>query len=59
MPWPGSAIAPSALRTILNEIEINSRNIIVEFGCGISTLYIAKVLKNTEGHITTIENDAN
>ena len=56
-PWPGSAIAPSALLMILNEIEINARRTVVEFGSGLSTLYIAKLLQRTGGHITTIEND--
>lgn len=58
LPWPGSAIAPSSLCTILNEIQINNRKTIVEFGSGISTLYIAKVLERTGGHIVSIENDS-
>jgi hypothetical protein len=58
LPWPGSALAPSALRTILNEIEVNKRKTVVEFGSGISTLYIAKILSRIGGHIVSIENNA-
>jgi predicted O-methyltransferase YrrM len=58
LPWPGSAIAPSALTTILNDLQINQRKTVVEFGSGLSTVYIAKVLEAVGGTITSIENDA-
>ena len=43
-----------------NEIIINKRKNIIEFGSGISTIYLAlSILKhNLNGNITTIENDA-
>lgn len=45
IPWSASSLRPSALILVLNEIKINNRKIIVECGSGISTIYIAKLLK--------------
>ena len=57
-PWTPSALTPSALVKILNEIVLNRRTCIVECGGGISTIYIAKVLKQQRnGHLYTIEDD--
>jgi len=58
LPWPASAIAPSALMSILNELQINHRNTVVEFGSGLSTIYMAKVLKQRGGYVTSIEHDS-
>tara|TARA_R110001606_G_scaffold314556_6_gene461328 strand:+ start:5573 stop:6259 length:687 start_codon:yes stop_codon:yes gene_type:complete len=57
-PWPGSAVRPAALQMLLNEIFINGRRSIVEFGSGISTLYLAKALDNIgDGHLVSFESD--
>lgn len=57
-PWPGSAVRPAALQMLLNEIYINGRRSIVEFGSGLSTLYLAKALNNIgEGHLVSFESD--
>jgi predicted O-methyltransferase YrrM len=45
LPWSGASIRPTALVYILNEIMINGRKVIVECGAGISTIYIASLLK--------------
>lgn len=58
LPWNSYAIRPSGLVKILNEITINNRTSILECGGGISTLYIAKILQDCEGHLYTIEHDA-
>jgi len=58
LPWSQSAMRPSAIVGILNEIIVNNRLCIVECGGGISTNYIARILKNREGHLYTIEHDA-
>jgi hypothetical protein len=57
LPWTGAAIRPAALCGLLNEIIINQRQKLIEFGAGISTIYIAHALKNTGGHITSFEHD--
>jgi predicted O-methyltransferase YrrM len=57
-PWSTSALRPSGLVKILNEIVVNRRSCIVECGGGISTVYIAKLLKEQgQGHLYTIEDN--
>jgi len=46
IPYTGSALRPSALVSIVNDILINNRKNIIEFGCGISTLIITKLIKS-------------
>lgn len=55
--WSSSSIRPSAMVQILNEIVVNNRNTIVEFGCGITTVYIAKILKQYGGHLYSVEDN--
>jgi predicted O-methyltransferase YrrM len=43
---------------ILNEIIVNERRNVVEFGSGISTLYIARILSEQGGRLITIEDNA-
>ena len=57
VPWSGSAIRPSALVSILNDIVINRRTSIVECGGGVSTLYIGRLLNQRGGRLVTIEHD--
>ncbi|WP_228060077.1 class I SAM-dependent methyltransferase [Plectonema radiosum] len=57
IPWSESAIRPSGMVKILNEILIYKRRCIVECGGGVSTIFIAKMLKMKGGHLYTIEND--
>lgn len=57
-PWSTSALRPSGLVKILNEIVMNQRHCIVECGGGISTVYIAKLLKQQgKGHLYTLEDN--
>lgn len=58
LPWSDASLLPSALQVVLNEIEINSRKTIVEFGSGISTIYIAQILSRLGGRIVSFESDA-
>lgn len=48
---------PAALCCVLNEIIVHQRKRLVEFGAGISTIYIAHVLRDTGGRITSFEHD--
>src|SRR6476619_3416714 len=58
LPWSQAAMRPSGLVAVLNDIVINGRTHIVECGSGISTFYIARLLKERgTGHIHTIEHD--
>ncbi len=58
IPWTKAALSPSVVVTILNDIMINQRSIIVECGGGISTIYIARLLtQRNAGHLYTIEED--
>lgn len=58
LPWNSYAIRPSGLVKIINEITINNRTSILECGGGISTIYMAKILQKSGGHLYTIEHDA-
>ncbi len=58
LPWSQASMRPSGLVAVLNDIVINRRANIVECGSGISTFYIARLLKRRGGHIHTIEHDA-
>ncbi len=57
--WTASAIKPSAVTLIANEIIIHNRNSIIEFGSGISSLIFASLLKSSKkkGKLLTIEHD--
>jgi predicted O-methyltransferase YrrM len=58
LPWSQAAMRPSGLVAVLNDIVINNRAHVVECGSGISTFYIARLLRERgAGHIHTIEHD--
>lgn len=58
LPWTPSALRPSAIAVILNDIIINQRRSVVEFGAGISTIFIARTLSNCPGHLFSVEHDS-
>lgn len=45
IPMTSWSISPNLILHILNDIKINDKKCIVEFGAGVSTLYIAKLIK--------------
>lgn len=45
IPFSAWAISPSTILHVLNDIVLNDRKKIIEFGSGASTFYIAKLLK--------------
>ncbi len=57
IPFSDSAIRPSGLLVVLSEIVINQRRYIFELGSGVSTIYIARLLKQYEGHLYSVEHD--
>jgi len=57
LPWPGSALAPSALAHVVNDILINRRTDVIEFGSGLSTIYLSKALQRIGGRLESFESD--
>lgn len=55
MPWTRAAMRPSTILHILNEIFINDRRTIIEFGSGISTLYLAWAARKIDARLLSIE----
>ena len=50
IPITEKALRPICLNFIINEIFINARNNIIEFGSGISTIIIGRVLQHIQGN---------
>lgn len=59
IPFTHWTISPSTILHVLNDITINNRRSIIEFGSGASTFYIAKLLKTLEINATffAVESD--
>ena len=59
LPYNSGAIRPFNISLLLNDIIINDRKSIVEFGGGISTILISRLIKknNLNCKLITIEND--
>lgn len=60
LPHSDSAINPDAIEMIFNDIIVNNRMRIVEFGSGLSTIYIAKLLSkdpNKKSIFVSFEHD--
>jgi predicted O-methyltransferase YrrM len=56
-PWSASAMRPSAVATIVNDVIANRRRSAVEFGAGISTLFIARTIAANGGRIVSFDDD--
>jgi hypothetical protein len=59
VPFSAWAMSPSTILHVLNDISINKRKNIIEFGAGASTFYIAKLLKtiNSNAIFYSVESD--
>lgn len=58
-PWTSSALRPSALTKVLNDVVVNDRRSVVECGGGISTMYLARLFRTLgRGQVLTLEHDA-
>jgi hypothetical protein len=57
LPWTVSAMRPSGVVVVLNEIAVNGRQSIVELGSGVSTFYIGRLLQRLGGRLWTMEHD--
>lgn len=59
LPFTGSSLRPFCLAHMINDIVINSRKNIIEFGSGISTVMIGRLIKrnNLNATLLSIEHD--
>lgn len=57
VPWTASAMRPSGLATVLNDIMVNQRRCTVELGGGTSTYLIGRLLLQQGGHLFTVEHN--
>jgi predicted O-methyltransferase YrrM len=57
LPWTTTAMRPSAVAGILADVVINGRQRVVELGGGISTFYLARLLRDKGGRMWTVEHD--
>lgn len=57
LPWSSASMQPNSVTTILNDIIINKRKMVVECGSGISTYFIAKILRKYGGRLISIDHD--
>jgi len=59
IPFSAWAISPSTILHVLNDLCINKRRVIIEFGAGASTFYIAKLIKTLrlESVFYSVESD--
>jgi hypothetical protein len=55
VPWSVSSMRPSGLVKVLNDIVAHQRKCVVECGGGVSTYFIAQLLKERGGKLITIE----
>ncbi|AFL81690.1 putative O-methyltransferase [Aequorivita sublithincola DSM 14238] len=59
LPFNGGALRPFGMAYVLNEIIINQRRLILEFGSGLSTILMARLIKknNLQTQIFTFEHN--
>jgi predicted O-methyltransferase YrrM len=58
LPWSTGSMRPAALVTVCNEIVHNDRAAILECGSGVSTVVLARLLRQRgSGTLTAIEHD--
>ncbi|MCY2687846.1 hypothetical protein [Salinimicrobium sp. TH3] len=60
IPWTSWSISPSTILHVLNDLLVNEKKSVIEFGAGSSTFYIAKFLKEHQlenVQFLTVESD--
>jgi predicted O-methyltransferase YrrM len=59
LPWSSAAIRPAGLVAVLNEVAVSEPALVVECGAGISTLFLARLLRQrARGRLVSVEHDA-
>ena len=59
IPWTESALRPSAIKIVLNDICLNNRVNAIEFGAGVSTLFVAETFARNGGLLVSVDHDLN
>ena len=57
LPWTEGALRPAALALVCNEIVLADRRRLVELGSGVSTIVLARLMRERGGHLTSLEHD--
>lgn len=57
LPWTEGALRPAALAIVCDEIVFGHRREVVELGSGVSTIVLARLLRERGGHLATLEHD--
>jgi predicted O-methyltransferase YrrM len=57
LPWTEGALRPAALAVVCNEIALADRREIVELGAGVSTIVLARLVRERGGRLTSLEHD--
>jgi hypothetical protein len=57
VPWTGWSMRPSAIASIVNELERGRRQTVVELGAGASTVFLGHALRQLGGRLISVEHD--
>ncbi len=57
LPWTEGALRPAALAAVCNEIVFADRRLIVELGSGVSTVVLARLLRERGGQLISLEHE--
>lgn len=59
IPWTSSSMTPEAIVHILNELTINRKRTVLELGMGVSTFYLARILRDIQDcRLISVDHDA-
>ena len=56
-PWTSWSLRPAALVSVLSEIVLHDRHVVVELGSGASTAYLGALLRERAGRLYSVESD--
>lgn len=57
LPWQEGALRPAALAAVCDEIVLADRRQVVELGAGVSTIVLARLMRERGGHVTSVEHE--
>jgi hypothetical protein len=59
LPWSQTSLRPSAVVTLLNQVDVAGKREVVEIGTGLSTVFLARLMEQRgAGHVVSIEQDS-
>jgi len=59
LPWSPASMKPAGVLAVLNEVAFAEPALVVECGAGVSTLFVARLLRQRgRGRLVTVEHDA-